>query len=229
MDTSNNKLKSFAVRLLRLLPLACMCAAIIWFLSSGRNLSIEDVLSYTPEEPLLAAAFLWLAFAAKSMSLLFPVLILFAVGGLLFPLPVALLVNTVGIAVTLTLPYLIGRGAGDDLTEKLMVKYPKLAEVRAMRRRNSFFFAFAIRVIGVLPCDVVSLYLGNTRLPYLQYIAGGVLGFMPDLVCATVVGMKISDTSSPWFWISIALNIFICAASCLGYRAYRKKLKKESG
>lgn len=71
---------------------------------------------------------------------------------------------------------------------------------------------------------MVSLYLGNTRMPYLQYILGGVLGFLPDLICATIVGMKMSDWRSPWFWLTIAVNIFICAVSLVVYRLYRRRL-----
>lgn len=223
MDYSDNKLLRALSKFLHLLPLLCMGAAILLFLTRWKDLTVDDFLSYTPSQPLLAMLFLWLAFAVKSLSIMFPVMLLFAVSGRLFPLPVALLVNTVGIAITLTLPYLIGRYSGKDLTEKLMVKYPKLKQFRAMRSKSGLFFAFIIRAIGVLPCDVVSLYLGNTRLNYYEYIIGGVLGFMPDLICASIVGMKISDVSSPWFWGTIAVNITVCVVSMLAYRRYLKK------
>lgn len=223
LDYSDNKLLRGLSKLLRLLPLLCMGAAVLLFLTRWKNLTVEDFLSYTPSQPLLAMLFLWLAFALKSLSIMFPVMLLFAVSGRLFPLPVALLVNVVGIAITLTLPYLIGRYSGKDLTEKLMVKYPKLAQLRAMRSRSGLFFAFIIRAVGVLPCDVVSLYLGNTRLNYSEYLIGGVLGFVPDLLCATIVGMKISDASSPWFWGTIAVNICVCLGSMLIYRNYLRK------
>lgn len=231
MSDFSKKLRLFLTGFLRALPIFGMGAAVIWFFVSGRELSVEELLSYTPAEPLLAALFLWLAFAAKSLSLMFPVLLLFAVGGRLFPLPLAFLVNTAGIALTLSIPYMVGRFSGKDLTERLMDKYPRLKEARELRSSNNFFFAFLIRAVGILPCDVVSLYLGNTRMPYPQYILGGVLGFMPDLICATIVGMKMSDWRSPWFWLTIAVNIFICAASLVVYRHYRRRLnfRKKGG
>ena len=80
-----------------------------------------------------------------------------------------------------------------------------------------------LRAMGILPCDVVSLYSGNTRAPYLQYIAGGVLGFMPDLICATIVGKKISEPGSPWFYVTIIINILICALSVYLYGRHHKK------
>lgn len=226
MSHSKESFFFYVSRFMRLLPFLCMAAAVLWFLCCGRELSLEDILSYTPANPLAAALFIWLAFAVKSLSLLFPVLLLFAVSGRLFPLPWALLINTVGIALTLSIPYFIGRCSGADLTDRLIKKHPKLQEFRAMRRRNNLFFAFFVRVMGILPCDVVSLYLGNIRLPYAQYIAGGILGFMPDLICATILGMKISDVSSPWFWVTAAINVLICASSIPVYRLFRRKNAK---
>lgn len=223
MDSSNTRghcLRTWAVRLL---PLLCMGGAVLWYWKTGRTVELEDLLHYTPSQPLLAVLFLWVVFALKSLSLVFPVLLLFAVSGRLFPLPVALLVNLVGIAITISIPYWIGRGAGRDLTIELQEKYPRLSELRELRHQNNFFFSFLVRAIGILSCDAVSLYFGNTRMPYLPYVLGGVLGFLPDLVCATVAGMQMSDLHSPWFYITIAINLLICTLAYLFYRAYRRR------
>ena len=184
---------------------------------------MEAILAYTPSEPILAVLFLWLAFALKSLSLVFPVIALFAVSGQLFPLPIALAVNTVGIAITMTLPYLLGRASELDFSERLIAKYPKLNEVRQLREKSSFFLSFLVRAIGVLACDVVSMYFGSTKMRYLPYITGAVLGFMPDLVCATILGQQIEKYDSPGFWITLAINILCCIGGYLLYRWYKKK------
>ncbi|MBO5555547.1 MAG: TVP38/TMEM64 family protein [Oscillospiraceae bacterium] len=220
VNTRENRLLSW---LARLLPLLCMGGLLLWYLKTGHKLTLEDLLHYTPAQPLLAVFFVWLAFALKSLSLVFPVLLLFAVSGRLFPLPMALLVNVVGIAITLSVPYWIGRTAGRDLTQTLQKKHPRLSELRELRHRNNFFFSFLVRAIGILACDVVSLYFGNTRMPFVPYLLGGVLGFLPELVCATVAGMQMSDLHSPWFYITVAVNFLICGLSYLLYRAYRRR------
>ena len=207
----------------RLLPLMGMAWAVVLTLRSGRSLTVDDILNYTPAEPLRAMLFLWLAFALKSLSMVFPVLLLFAVSGQLFPLPVALAVNTVGIAITLTIPYLLGRASELSFTDRLVRKYPKLLELRRVRETSAFFLSFIARAIGVLACDVVSLYFGSTRLPYIPYITGAVLGFMPDLICATILGQQIDDIHSAGFWITLAVNILACVGSYFFYRWYKRK------
>ena len=207
----------------RILPLAGLAGAVGWLLLSGHSITIEDILDYTPSQPLQAALFLWLAFALKSLSMVFPVMLLFAVSGQLFPLPIALAVNTVGIAVTLTVPYLLGRASELSFTDRLLEKYPKLHELRRVRETSSFFLSFISRAVGILACDVVSLYFGSTRLDYPAYIAGAVLGFMPDLICATILGQQVERWDSPGFWITLAVNILACVSSVFLYRWYRRK------
>ena len=215
--------KRFGRLFLRALPLMGLACAALWLWLSGRDLSVETVLSYTPKLPVLAALFLLLLYGLKSISLMLPVLLLDTACGVLSPLPAAILVATIGTAITLTIPYFIGRGAGPDMTEKLQQKHQRLRELREMRSRNELFLAFLIRIIGILPCDVVSLYLGNTRMPFGKYLLGGVLGFLPDIVTAAVVGMKADDRSSPWFWGAIAVNLLVAGGSTLFYTLYRKR------
>ena len=228
MPQQESPLKRFGRLFLRALPLLGMAGAMLWLFLSGEKLSVDTVLSYTPKIPLLAALFLLLLYGLKSLSLTLPILLLDTVCGVLFPLPVAILVATLGTAITLTIPYFIGRGAGPDMTEKLQQKHPRLRELREIRSRNELFLAFLIRIVGILPCDVVSLYLGNTRMPFPKYLLGGVLGFLPDVLTATVVGMKADDRSSPWFWGAIALNLLVAGGSTLFYALYRKRQNRSA-
>ena len=228
MPQQESPLKRFRRLFLRCLPLLGMAGAMLWLILSGEELSVDTILSYTPKMPLLAALFLLLLYGLKSLSLTLPILLLDTVCGVLFPLPAAILVATLGTAVTLTIPYFIGRGAGPDMTEKLQQKHPRLRELREMRSRNELFLAFLIRIVGILPCDVVSLYLGNTRMPFPKYLLGGVLGFLPDILTATVVGMKADDRSSPWFWGAIALNLLVAGGSTLFYALYRKRQNRSA-
>ena len=207
----------------RILPSLGLAAAGGLFLFSGRSITVEDILNYTPSEPLLAALFLWLGFALKSLSLVFPIYALFAVSGQLFPLPVAIAVNTVGVAITMTLPYLLGRASELGFSDKLVLKYPKLQDLRRIRENSSFFLSFLMRAIGVLPCDVVSMYFGSIKMPYPPYISGAVLGFMPDLICATLLGQQIEDVTSPAFRVTLLVNIVACVSAYFLYRWYKKK------
>ncbi len=223
MEKRESGLKRLGRLFLRALPLLGLGTAALWLWRSGQSLTLDTVLSYVPARPLLAVLVILLLYALKSVSLMLPVLLLDAACGVLFPLPAAILIASLGTAITLTVPYFIGRGAGPDMTERLQQKHERLREIRQLRNRNEFFCAFLIRIVGILPCDVVSLYLGNTRLPFGKYLLGGVLGFLPDILTAAVVGMKVDDRSSPWFWGAIAVNLLVAAGATFFYTRYRKR------
>lgn len=60
------------------------CAAA--FLLLGRDMQPADILHWSPANPALAALFLIALYAFKSMSVFFPLVVLYLAGGLLFPL-----------------------------------------------------------------------------------------------------------------------------------------------
>ncbi len=90
------------------LPLFFCAVLALRYLVSGGTFSVEAVLRYTPERPALAAAALVLFYAVKSLSVVFPLVVLEIAGGHLFSPPVALVVNCLGLAVCSTIPYCVG-------------------------------------------------------------------------------------------------------------------------
>ena len=67
------------------------------------------------------------------------------------------------------------------------------------------------------------MYFGSTRMKFVPYITGGLLGYMPDLICATILGQQIEDYRSPGFWIVVTINATCCLGGILLYRWYRKR------
>jgi uncharacterized membrane protein YdjX (TVP38/TMEM64 family) len=218
-------LKKALLWVLRLLPFAIILALMTFVLLSEDEISPEKILMYSPREPLLAAFFLIVMFALKSLSVMLPLAVLFIAGGMLFPLHIALIINTIGVAVAVSIPYFIGRYSGASLANSLALRYPKLEKLWSIRRKSSFFYSFILRVINILPCDIVSIYLGALRTPYLNYLAGCILGYLPYIVAVTVMGTSISDPGSPKFIISLVSALVITAASLIIYKIYRTRLK----
>lgn len=212
-------------RWLNYLPAVLMGVCIALFLLFGTGVEAEELLSWSPSNPWLAALFLIALYAVKSMTVFFPLVALYLVGGLLFPLPVALAVNLLGLAVCDTAPYVVGRLSAAGTLERLRAKYPKLETVERIQRENDFLFSLLTRAIGVLPGDVVSLYLGAVRLPYGAYLAGSLLGLCPTMAAVTIMGDNAADPLSPAFLIALGCDVVIVAAS---FVVCRRLLKKKA-
>ncbi|MBS1326601.1 MAG: TVP38/TMEM64 family protein [Oscillospiraceae bacterium] len=207
----------------KILPFVVMLALVALYLPNKDAVSVDSILRYTPDNLWLAALALLAAYAVKSLSVFFPLLVLYAAAGLLFPLPAALLVNLSGLLVCVTVPYGIGRFAGKDLVDSLQKKYKKIARINEIKRGSEFFFAFFLRIIEFLPGDVVSMVLGASGMTYWKFAVGSLLGLLPVMVATTVAGSSLSDPTSPVFIVTAVLVVLLSVGSFVLWRVVSRK------
>ena len=151
------------------LPAVLLLLLLLFCIRYREDLSVERILRYTPEEPVKAALLMLGLYAVKSVSFIFPIAILQLAVGHLFATGTALLVNFLGRAVTLALPYWMGRFSGASMVESLTAKYPKLKTVVDYQNGNSLYISFFMRTLNFLPGDAVSLFLGAEKIPSLRH------------------------------------------------------------
>lgn len=209
--------------------LLCVWLAILAVCFVNRDrFSVDGVLRYSPQNPLLAAVFMLLLFALKSLSVFIFSGILFAANGILFPLPAAIALNVLGAAVMVSLPYWLGRRLGKDAVDSVLEKYPKAEALRRMRTGRELSLSFITRAINILPSDILSLYMGATGINYPKYLAGSILGMLLSLITFPIMGMNITEPTSPWFWASIVIQVLVSAVFIGGYWAYYRKKRREA-
>ena len=154
------------------LPAVLLLVLLLFCIRYREDLSVEKILRYTPKEPVKAALLMLVFYAVKSVSFVFPIAILQLAVGHLFSTGTALLVNFLGRAVTLALPYWMGRFSGASMVESLTAKYPKLKTVVDYQNGNSLYISFFMRTLNFLPGDAVSLFLGAEKIPFGSIYAG---------------------------------------------------------
>ena len=215
--------------IVRLAPLAMIAICVIIYLTLFRGVTVEHILEFTPENLWLAALVMIGLFAMKSLSMFFPMMVLIAASGSIFPnYFAALLVNCIGILVMLTFPYLIGKYAEREFVENMIKKNKNADKLMEFKSDNELFIAYFMRVINILPCDVVSMFLGSTGFSPLKYYIGSFLGILPGVVTTTLMGSSVDDPASPKFWVSLICEVFFAAASSIAYYIYKKRKKKNN-
>ena len=204
---------------------AAAWAAIILAAFLNRDkLTVDGILHFTPKNLWLAALVILGMFALKSISMVLYSGILFVADGILFPLPVAILVNILGAAIMLSIPYVIGNRMGASAVAYIKGKYPKAEKLGAYRTENDFLFAFILRIIGVVPCDIASLYMGAVQVAYPKYLLGGLLGILPAMILYPIMGMGIKDIHAPQFWIALSIKLALMAGTAIAsYVIERRK------
>lgn len=209
--------------------LLCLWAGVLLLCFCSRErFTVDGVLSYTPESPALAALFLLLLFALKSLSVFVYSGILYMASGILFPLPIAIALNVAGTVVMVSLPYFLGRRVGEGLLDRLMEKYPKLEVLRKIQTDHELLLSFVTRTVNILPSDILSLCMGALGIRYGKYLAGSVAGMLFSITAFPVMGSSIMDPASPRFLLSVGVQIAATAVSLVGCWIYRKKRERST-
>lgn len=223
-------------RIIKFIPaviVAVIIALCVYFFVI-KGVPYEEMLSFTPDNYFLFTLLVLFCFGVKSLSVVFHIAVIYVFVGNSYPLPAALAVNTLGIAIVVTIPYLVGKISGSPLIERLQRKYPKLSAADKYFSESQFFSSFLIRVIGILPGDIVSMLFGAKSTKFTPYFFGSLLGYIPTMIATTCVGATITDPTSPAFLISVSISVFLSVLSIIIQRIVthrvteKKRLKKEA-
>lgn len=186
------------------------------------DISIQDIISFTPNNKILAAIVILIIYTIKCLTIFFPLVVIEIATGYLFELPIAIIINLVGLITILTIPYFIGRKYPDILTY-LKQKYPKIEKIINIQNNNSIFICFFTRVISILPGDIVTMCYGINKTPYHHNLIGGLLGLVPSMIIFTILGNSITKHNYQLIIISIMLTIIESITSLLIYYFYKKR------
>ena len=192
--------------------LAAWSTVIVLFARHQDNLSAQALASYQPERPFLSCLVMLGLFLLKSVDFLIHSGILYAAVGIMFPLPVALLLNLIGIIITVTPAYFMGRIWGPAVIETLYEKYPRLRFYTQGAAGGSFMVALLLRTVG-LPIQIGSVYMGAANYSFGRFLSGSVLGLLPVMVPYTVMGESAGKPGSPVFVIALTIEILTVIAS----------------
>ena len=214
-------------RALRLLGAAVWAGIILFAVLHRQDYTLERILNYTPKSPPLAFLVLMALFALKSLTVVFYSGLLYAAGGVLFPLPVAILANICGTLVMSAIPYLFARSVGAAQADELRGKYPKLQGLERIRSRNRFAFVVMLRCVNIVNFDVGSMYCGAVRIAFLPFLAASVTGKLVDLVLWTVMGASLSDPSPALLLLALGVDLLIARGVFLWTKRQNAKEDKK--
>lgn len=193
--------------------------------------TVENIINFSPKNTFLAVCVLLGLYVVKGFTMLINGYILYGAAGIVFSPALSMGVSLAGSVIMITIPYWLGNRGGAKKLEVLTSKYKKLESISNFQKHNEIVFSFLLRVLGVLPCEIVSMYLGACRLNYGKYLLGSLLGLLPSIIAFAVMGEYISDPSSPQFLIAAAIWLVgVCSGLILRYGEKRgvKKLKRHS-
>lgn len=184
--------------------LMLVVAAAAGVLIATGTLQVDKIIAAVNNNKPLAALVIMALFAFKGFSCI-PYAVILLGCSLIFDLPVAILINTVGTALCISVSYLVGRFSKELTFDGMLEKYPKFKRYFGNAQKSSFTFVFALHSLH-LSMEVQGVLFGLLRTPYLPYVGGSMLALLPSMLWYTVLGEDF-DLSDIRFWIFVAIDL----------------------
>lgn len=112
----------------------------------------------------------------------------------------------------------------DFVTNRLKGRYPSFD--RMLEGRDWSFIVF-LRMIPVLPFDLVSGFAGVSHVKFRDFLIGTVIGEAPGTIVLVMLGSSLDNIGSAFFYLSLALAALVFAGSEVARRWINKRRKAQ--
>ena len=205
--------------------MALMLALCIWFLAKNHiSVKTADQLTQYLTGGEVTIALIMIGFSVvKSFALVFPPAVLFVLSGLVFDAYwKAVLVNVVATALSLVLPYFLGKFTGKDMVQSLSKRFKAIRKLDDFTGENDFAVVLIFKAGGFLPSDLSSLLFGAMDIPFGPYFLASNLGMLLLNCLWTLVGYK-GDLSNPLSFLYALPALVFAILAAVGMSVYKKR------
>ena len=186
-----------------------LIAIVVGVLFLTGTLDFKSTVAAVSENKPLALTVIFALFLLKGCALIVPFAAVLICSALVFDIQTAVIVNTVGTAICISISYFIGRFSKELTFDKVMEKHPKFRKYFENATDYSFTFCFAVHSFH-LPMEVQGVLFGLLRTPYLTYLASSMLALLPSMMYMTIFGDNF-DLSNKYFWVFVAVDLLVIA------------------
>jgi uncharacterized membrane protein YdjX (TVP38/TMEM64 family) len=173
-----------------------------------------------------APAFFMLLCVIRPIILL-PIGLFSVLGGLLFGYWIGTVYTIVGSTVGSVIAYYMARYWGREWVESLLKG--KMKHLDKKCRERGLTVTFLMRVIPILPCDVVSYICGFSNIKMLDYILGTFLGIIPGTFVYSYFGSSLGNMYSRQFILSVLLIVILSLIPLIVKKFSKKDISQEIG
>jgi uncharacterized membrane protein YdjX (TVP38/TMEM64 family) len=199
---------------------------VLFLVMQALDITMDDIIAWSPEDPVRAAVFLLAVYAVKSLTVFLPLPVIYLAGAALFERPWCVLVNLAGILTAAAVPFAMGRRRKEPVVPA-SIKPETLRTIRELEVDNAFLYTFMLRSCHVA-YDPLSLYLGSCHLPWGGYLLGTLAATGPTAMAITIIGENIFSPDSAHFWPAmLSLAAFVAVSFLCFYHVLKTRYPRQ--
>lgn len=158
----------------------------------------------------------------KTIFIVFPYSVMIILGGSIFGPTSGFIYSIVGIYLSASIGFWLGRFLDKRIVEKILKN--RLKNLDSKVEKHGFKIIFLMRLSMLFPFDLLSFACGVAKMKYKDFILGTMLGIIPETFSLTYLGENMDNPFSYEFIIALVL-VFLTAAVPFIYNKIRKKQK----
>ena len=170
-------------------------------------------------------------FAFKAFIPLYPLSLVCAATGAVFPVYFAVPINILGITLQYTLKYAFGMRLGPGSVNNILQRSETIRLIMKTDDAGNPWLLTVFRLIPFFPVNPVSQLYGALGFKYWKFLLLSLLGYMPLLMSYTIVGRNVYNPLSAGFLLPLIVLSVLGAIVSYTIRAlwfYTEKRRKRS-
>lgn len=158
---------------------------------------------------------LFMLFFVKCAVPLYPFSILFVASAMVFELPVAMLINCLGMILIMTIKYEAGVHLGGGNLKRLIRTSRVATELVETKGGEQTLILFLMRLVPIIPINAASQLYGSLDYDYWKFLIVSIIGYLPQMLSFSVMGRNARNPFSLGFIIPIIVLLFVSGVALL--------------
>lgn len=169
-------------------------------------------------------------FLGRSLLPVLPFSVIFISCGMVFPTPVAIVINVLGLMLMCSIKFYWGEKRGGGKAHKLAGKSRRVTEFMDLKGHGNKWMLTLMCFMPFFPVGTVSRVYGATEMKLSTFLAYSLLGFFPRVLMWSYIGVNIFNPFTPEFTAPFIVLFIISGISLLLLDALlgTGKIRKEN-
>ena len=137
-----------------------------------------------------------------------------------------ILISYIGLVISCSIPYCLGRHFGSGVIAGLVQKYPRLDKLQKTGISNEIMLSYLMRIVSILPGDLCSLFLGACSIRYPRYMIGLSPMMILHVLFADIIAQSVSgsflDALTPASVTTIIVLVAVSVVSSVLLNKYKR-------
>jgi uncharacterized membrane protein YdjX (TVP38/TMEM64 family) len=203
------KHKNIIIKLSLILLFFIVIVTIIVKFDLLKNISLGAIQDYIESYGRFAAVIYAVIFILRTFLIFFPSTIMIFLGGSLFGEIRGFCLSILCVFLSASLAFFISRYAGKDFVNKIFNGRIRKLDMKA--EEHGFKLIFLMRLSVIFPFDIMNYAAGLSKIRYIDFILGTILGTIPEIFSVTYISSNIGNPLSLKFKIGIIVFIITVA------------------